>query len=59
MKKNKIFLQIIIILALFLLWHLIVVVFDVSEYIFPGPLAVINSLIENKIVILSNAAITF
>ncbi|MBU4274740.1 ABC transporter permease [Patescibacteria group bacterium] len=59
MEKNKIFLQIIIISALFLLWYLIVIIFNVPEYIFPGPLAVLNSWIENKRVILSNAAITF
>ncbi len=59
MKKNKIFLQIIIILAvLFLLWHLIVRIFNVLEYILPGPLVVLNSWIENRGVILPNAAIT-
>lgn len=58
MEKNKIFLPIITILTLFLFWHLIVTIFNVSEYIFPGPLVVLNSWIENNGVILPNAAIT-
>ena len=56
---NKIFKKIIVILIFLAIWHIIVTVFDVSAYIFPSPLKVLNSLAEHWQVILSHAGITF
>lgn len=59
MIKNKFILQVSFFFFLFLFWHLILLVFEIPEYILPKPLSVLNSWIENKEIMIYNASITF
>ena len=58
MKSSEIAKKIIVIIVLLGLWQVIVSIFHISAYIFPGPLKIFNAFVQNGKVIFNNAAIT-
>lgn len=56
---SKVITTIIVILLILIFWHAIVAVFNISTYVFPSPLKVLESLAKHWQVILSNAKVTF